>query len=59
MKAWNSRQETLGLPLSVEIIRQTHDLMMENKKDSWWGNMKSHQNFQAIIFFAPAGHIER
>ena len=59
MKAWNSLQETLGLPLSVDIIRQTHELMMEDKKDSWWGNIESHQHFQAIIFFAPAGHIER
>ena len=33
MKAWNYLQETLDLPLSTEIIKQAHGLMMEDEKD--------------------------
>ena len=33
MKALNYLQKTLDLPLSTEIIRQAHGLMMEDEKD--------------------------
>ena len=29
------------------------------EKMSWWVNIESRLNLQAIIFFAPAGFIER
>ena len=33
MKAWISLQNTLDLALNIDIIRQAHVLMMEDKKD--------------------------
>ena len=33
MKAWNYLQKTTGLPLSTEIIRRAHGLMMRDEKD--------------------------
>ena len=50
MKAWNYLQKTLDLPLSTEIIRQAHGLMMEDEKIPWWGNIENHLHLQAIIF---------
>ena len=33
MKACNNLQKTFDLPLSTEIIRQAHGLIMEDEKD--------------------------
>ena len=41
-------KKTSGLPLSTEIIRQVHGLMMEDEKDVLEGE-----------YIALAGHIER
>ena len=33
MNAWNYLQKTSNLPLSTEIIKQAHNIMMEHEKD--------------------------
>ena len=33
MNAWNYLQKTSNLPLSTEIIKQAHNIMMEDEKD--------------------------
>ena len=48
MRAWNYLQKTLDLPLSTEIIKQAHDLMIEDEKDVLVGEYKKY--LQAIIF---------
>ena len=33
MRTWNYLQKTLGSPLSIEITKQTHRIMMEGEKN--------------------------
>ena len=57
MSARNYLQKTLGSPLSTEIIKQTHKIMMEDEKVLVEEYRKS-PAFSGYIF-APADHIER
>ena len=59
MKAWNYLQKTLDLPLNTEIIKQTHGLMMEDKRDVLAGEYRRFPVFAGYHIFAPAGYIER
>ena len=59
MKAWDYLQKTLDLPLSTEIIKQTHKIMMEDGKDVLVGGYRNLQTFAGYHIFAPAGYIER
>ena len=58
MKAWNYLQKTSGLPLSTEIIRRAHGLMMEDEKDVLVGEYRKSPAFAGDHIFATAGHIE-
>ena len=59
MKAWNYLQKTTGLPLSTEIIRKGHGLMMKDEKDVLVGEYRKSPVFACYHIFTPAGHIER
>ena len=59
MKAWDYLQKTLDLPLNIEIIKQTHRIMMEDEKDVLAGEYRKSPVFAGYHIFAPAGHIER
>ena len=59
MKAWDYLQKTSDLPLSTEIIKQAHELMMEDEKDVLVGEYRESPVFAGYPIFAPAGHIER
>ena len=59
MKAWDYLQKTSDLPLSTEIIKQAHELMMEDEKDVLVGEYRESPVFAGYHIFAPAGHIER
>ena len=59
MKAWNYLQKTTGLPLSTEIIRRAHGLMMRDEKDVLVGEIRKSPVFAYYHTFTPAGHIER
>ena len=59
MKAWNYLQKTAGLPLSTEIIRKGHGLMMKDEKDVLVGEYRKSPVFACYHIFTPAGHIER
>ena len=59
MKAWNSLQKALDLPLNTEIIRQAHGLMMEDEKGFLVGEYRKSPAFAGYRIFAPASHIER
>ena len=59
MKAWDYLQKTLDLPLNTEIIKQTHELMMEDEKDVLAGEYRKSPVFAGYHIFASAGHIGR
>ena len=59
MKAWNYLENTSGLPLNTEIIKQAHGLMMEDEKDVLVGEYRKSPVFVGYHIFAPAGHIKR
>ena len=59
MKAWNYLENTSGLPLNTEIIKQAHGLMMEDEKDVLVGEYRKSPAFASYYIFAPAGDIER
>ena len=59
MKAWDYLQKTLDLPLKTEIIKQTHELMMDGEKDVLAGEYRESSVFSGYHIFAPASLIER
>ena len=59
MRVWNYIQKTSGSPLGTEIIKQTHKIMMEHRKDILAGKYRKASVFAGYHIFAPAGHIER
>ena len=59
MRAWNYLQKTSGFPLSTEIIKQTHKIMMEDEKDVLVGEYRKSPVFAGYHTFAPAGQIKR
>ena len=64
MKAWNYLQKTSGSPLSTDIIKQTHKIMMDKEshrdgKDVLAGEYKKLPVFGGYDIFAPAVLIER
>ena len=58
-KAWNYIQKTLDLPLSAEIIRQAHGLMMEDERDFVVGEYRKSTAFAGYHIVSLAGPIER
>ena len=56
--AWNYLQKTLGSPLSTEIIKQTHKIMMEHE-EVLLGEYRKSPAFAGYHIFALADHIER
>ena len=59
MKAWKFLQKTSDLPLSTEVIRQAHGLMMEDEKDVLTREYRKLPVFASYHIFAPSGYIER
>ena len=59
IREWNYLQKTLDLPITTEIIRQAHGLMVEDKKDFLVGKCRKSPAFTGYHIFAPAGYIER
>ena len=59
LKAWDYLQKTLDLPLNTEIIKQTHELMMEDEKDVLAGEYRKSPVFAGYHIFTSAGDIER
>ena len=59
MRAWNYLQKTSDLPLTTEIIKQTHKIMMEHRKDILAGEYKKSHVFAGYHIFASASHIEK
>ena len=59
MKAWNYLQKTLELPLSIEIIMQTHKIMMDGEKYVLVGEYRKSPAFAGYHTFARVGYIER
>ena len=59
MGAWNYLQKLSDLPLSTEIIKQTHKTMMENEKDVLAGEHRKSPVFTDCHIFAPASYTER
>ena len=51
-------KKTLGCPLSTDIIKQTHNIMMEDEK-VLVGEYRKSPAFSGYHIFAPADHIER
>ena len=51
MKVWKYLQETLDLPLSTQIIRQAHGLMMEDEKDVLVGEYRKSPAFAGYHIF--------
>ena len=58
-KAWNYIQKKLDLPLSAEIIRQAHGLMMEDERDVVVGEYRKSTAFAGYHIVSLAGPIER
>ena len=59
MKAWNCLQKTLDIPLSTEISKQTHKIMMDGEKDVLAREYRKSLAFAGYLIFAPASYIER
>ena len=59
LKAWDYLQKTLDPPLNTEIIKQTHELMMEDEKDVLAGEYRKSPVFAGYHIFTSAGDIER
>ena len=59
MRVWNYIQKTSGSPLGTEIIKQTHKIMMEHRKDILAGKYRKSSLFEGYHIFVPTGHIER
>ena len=55
MRAWNYIQKTSDLPLNIETIKQTHNIMMDGKA----GEYRRLPVFAGYHIFASASHIER
>ena len=51
MKAWNCLQKTLDLPLNTKIIKKAHRIMMEDEKDFFVGEYRTHLHLQASYFY--------
>ena len=51
--------KTSGLTLSTEIIKQTHKIMMDGKKDILAREYRKSPVFAGYHILAPIGHIER
>ena len=51
-------KKTLGCPLSTDIIKQTHNIMMEDEK-VLVGEYRKSPAFAGYCIFAPADHIKR
>ena len=59
MKAWNYQQQTLDLPRSTEIIKQTHKIIIDGERDVLAKEYRKSPAFSGYHIFAPAGYIER
>ena len=59
MRAWNYLQKPSGFPLSTEIIKQAHKIMMEDEKDVLVREYRKSPIFSGYHTFATAGYIER
>ena len=59
MKAWDYLQKTLDLPLNNEIIKQTHELMMDGEKNILEGEYRESSVFPGYHIFALASLIEK
>ena len=59
MKAWNYLQKTLDLSLNTWIIKQTHRIIMEDKKDILAWEYRKSPVFAGYHIFTPASLIER
>ena len=59
MRTWNCLQKRSGLPLSIDIIKQTHKTIMEDEKDVLAGEYRKSPVFSAYHIFPPASHVER
>ena len=58
MKVWDYLQKTLDLPLSTEIIRQAHELMMKDEKYVLVGEYRRSPALADYHIFAPVSLIE-
>ena len=58
MKVWDYLQKTLDLPLNTEIIRQAHELMMEDEKYVLVEEYRRSPAFAGYHIFAPVSLIE-
>ena len=59
MRAWDYLQKTSDLPLNTELIRQAHELRIEDEKDVLAGEYRNSPAFAGYHPFGSAGHIER
>ena len=59
MKAWNYLQKASGLPLSTEIIKKTHKIMMDDEKDVLAGEYRKSPVLAGYLIFVSTGHIKR
>ena len=59
MKEWDYLQKTSDLPLSTEVIKQTHGLMMDDEKDALAGEYRKSPVFAGYHIFASVSCIER
>ena len=59
IRAWNYIQKKSGSPLNIEIIKQTHKIMMVDKKNVLAGEYIKSSAFAGYHIFVSAGHIER
>ena len=58
MKAWNCLEKTSDLPLSTEIIKQTHKIIMDGE-DILVGKYRKSSVLAGYYIFAPVSYIER
>ena len=58
MRAWNYLQKTSGFPLNIETIKQTHKIMMEDRKDILTGEYRKSPVFVGHHIFALADHVK-
>ena len=58
MKAWNYLQKTSDLPLSTEIMKQVHKIVM-NGEEILMGEYRKSPAFAGYHILAPVSHIER
>ena len=58
MKAWKCLEKTSDLPLSTEIIKQTHKIIMDGE-DILVGKYRKSSVLAGYYIFAPVSYIER